>query len=189
MRPPPHAYLITRTIASSPPPQSFSGVREAGYTNSSLCSRGQIPSSGRLKRLPEAFDDQGRAQPGFPPVLQVELDQLDLPDTLVARLVRELPPEEPRALLSLERIPSVHYLALVRLDSLTLLSMLSQVGLILFMFLVGLEFDGRMLRGRGHTSVVISHTSIILPFGLGALIALYLYPRLSPPSVPFKARP
>src|SRR5438270_10439627 len=85
MRPPPHAYLITRTIASSPPPQSFGGVREAGYTNSSLCSRGQIRSSGRLKRLPEAFDDQGRAQPGFPPVLQVELDQPGQVPTLDGR--------------------------------------------------------------------------------------------------------
>src|SRR5438093_11687043 len=70
-------------------------------------------------------------------------------------------------------------------DSLTLLSMLSQVGLILFMFLVGLEFDGKMLRGRGHTSVAISHTSIIVPFALGAVLALYLYPRLSAPTVPF----
>ncbi len=70
-------------------------------------------------------------------------------------------------------------------DSLALLSMLSQVGLILFMFLVGLEFDGKMLRGRGHTSVAISHTSIIVPFALGAVLALYLYPRLSAPTVPF----
>lgn len=70
-------------------------------------------------------------------------------------------------------------------ESLGLLQILSQIGLILFMFLVGLEFDAGLLRGRGHTSVVISHTSIIVPFCLGALIALYLYPRLSAPSVPF----
>jgi Kef-type K+ transport system membrane component KefB len=72
-------------------------------------------------------------------------------------------------------------------ESLSLLSMLSQVGLILFMFLVGLEFDAGMLRGRGHTSVVISHTSIIVPFALGAWIALYLYPRLSASTVPFSS--
>ena len=53
--------------------------------------------------------------------------------------------------------------------------------------LVGLEFDGTMLRGRGHTSVVISHTSIIVPFALGAVLARYLYPRLSPPTVPFSS--
>ncbi len=70
-------------------------------------------------------------------------------------------------------------------ESLTFLSMMSQVGLILFMFLVGLEFDATLLRGRGHTSIVISHTSIIVPFALGALIALYLYPVLSDPAVPF----
>ena len=56
-------------------------------------------------------------------------------------------------------------------ESLTFLSMMSQVGLILFMFLVGLEFDATLLRGRGHTSIFISHTSIIVPFALGALIA------------------
>src|SRR5207244_12773078 len=74
-------------------------------------------------------------------------------------------------------------------DSLTVLSMLSQVGLILFMFLVGLEFDGKMLRGRGHTSVVISHTSIIVPFALGARLALSLYPRVSQPTLLFPSFP
>jgi Kef-type K+ transport system membrane component KefB/nucleotide-binding universal stress UspA family protein len=77
--------------------------------------------------------------------------------------------------------------ALFPRESLAALQLLSQIGLILFMFLVGLEFDTGLLRGRGRASVVISHTSIIVPFGLGALIALYLYPRLSPPSVPFSS--
>ena len=69
-------------------------------------------------------------------------------------------------------------------DSLASLNALSQIGLILFMFLVGLEFDPRILRGRGHTAVVTSHASIIVPFILGALLALYLYPVLSPANVP-----
>src|SRR5688572_3470839 len=45
-------------------------------------------------------------------------------------------------------------------SSLGTIQLVSQLGLVLFMFLVGLELDLRMLHGRGHTSVLISHTSI-----------------------------
>ncbi|MCP3141924.1 cation:proton antiporter domain-containing protein [Pyxidicoccus xibeiensis] len=72
-------------------------------------------------------------------------------------------------------------------SSLPVLKMLSQVGLILFMFLIGLELDPKLLKGRGHSSVAISHTSIIVPFALGSVAALWLYPRLSEPSVPFSS--
>src|SRR5919204_6040999 len=44
-------------------------------------------------------------------------------------------------------------------DSLPHLNTVSQVGLLLFMFLVGLEFDPRLMRGRGHAAVVTSHVS------------------------------
>ncbi len=71
--------------------------------------------------------------------------------------------------------------------SMPVLKMLSQVGLILFMFLIGLELDPRVLKGRGHSSVIISHTSILVPFALGAAAALWLYPRLSDASVPFSS--
>jgi len=77
------------------------------------------------------------------------------------------------------------YAALFPADSLGYLNSLSQVGLILFMFLVGLELDPKILRGRGHTTVLTSHVSIIAPFFLGAILALYLYPRLSDDSVTF----
>lgn len=70
-------------------------------------------------------------------------------------------------------------------ESLGSLGMLSQVGLIIFMFLVGLEFDTKLLRGHSHTAVVTSHVSIIAPFFLGAALALFLYPRLSDSSVGF----
>jgi Kef-type K+ transport system membrane component KefB/nucleotide-binding universal stress UspA family protein len=69
--------------------------------------------------------------------------------------------------------------------SLPYLSAVSQVGLIIYMFLVGLEFDTRLMRGRGHAAVVTSHVSIIAPFFLGSLVALFLYPRLSDDSVSF----
>jgi Kef-type K+ transport system membrane component KefB len=65
------------------------------------------------------------------------------------------------------------------------LKLLSQVGLVLFMFLIGLELDPKLLRGRTHTSVVISHTSIVVPFGLGAIMAWWLYDVYSEPTVPY----
>ncbi len=65
------------------------------------------------------------------------------------------------------------------------LNIIAQVGVILYMFLVGLELDPALLRKRGHTTVAISHASIVAPFLLGAAIALFLYPRLSASDVPF----
>jgi len=70
-------------------------------------------------------------------------------------------------------------------ESLGFLNSLSQIGLLLFMFLVGLELDPKILRGRGYTALVTSNVSIIAPFLLGTLLAFYLYPRLSDDSVTF----
>jgi Kef-type K+ transport system membrane component KefB len=70
-------------------------------------------------------------------------------------------------------------------ESLGFLNSISQVGLLVFMFLVGLELNPRLLRGRGHTALVTSHASIVVPFFLGSLLALHLYPRLSDASVTF----
>jgi Kef-type K+ transport system membrane component KefB len=58
------------------------------------------------------------------------------------------------------------------------LRILAQIGLVLFMFLIGLELDLGALRGQGHKAVLISHASIILPMALGALLAVWLHPRL-----------
>ena len=58
------------------------------------------------------------------------------------------------------------------------LDVLAQIGLIFFMFLIGLELDMRLLRGRGRAAVVVSHVSIVAPFVLGVLLALVLYPRV-----------
>lgn len=69
-------------------------------------------------------------------------------------------------------------------SSMGLLKMFSQVGLILFMFLVGLEFDPRRLKGRAHASVAISHSSIIVPFVLGIGTAWLLSDTYGKPDVP-----
>jgi Kef-type K+ transport system membrane component KefB len=63
---------------------------------------------------------------------------------------------------------------------------LSQLGLLVFMFLVGLEFDPALVRRQGHAALLTSHVSISAPYLLGVLLALYLYPRLSPPGVAFQ---
>jgi Kef-type K+ transport system membrane component KefB len=70
-------------------------------------------------------------------------------------------------------------------SSLASLNSLSQVGLLVFMFVIGLELNPRLLRDRGHTALLISHTSITIPALLGMLLAFYLYPRLSNDNVRF----
>jgi Kef-type K+ transport system membrane component KefB len=65
------------------------------------------------------------------------------------------------------------------------LGIIAQIGIILFMFLVGLELDTGLLRKKTHATVAISHASIVAPFLLGSTLALYLYPRLSSSDVPF----
>lgn len=70
-------------------------------------------------------------------------------------------------------------------DSIGNLNVLSQMGLVLFMFLVGLMLHPRELRESGHTAVLVSHVSIVFPFTLAAALALLLYPRLSDSRVQF----
>lgn len=65
------------------------------------------------------------------------------------------------------------------------LNSLSQIGLLIFMFLVGLELDLGQLRELGRAAVMTSQISIVAPFILGLSFAVYLYPRLSDPSVHF----
>jgi Kef-type K+ transport system membrane component KefB len=68
-----------------------------------------------------------------------------------------------------------------------LLSVIAKIGVILFMFLVGLELDLGKLRGSAGPTVAISHASIVAPFLLGAAAALALYPVYAEPAVGFTA--
>lgn len=70
-------------------------------------------------------------------------------------------------------------------ESLDYLNAISQVGLLIFMFLIGLELDLNILRGRGYTTFITSQVSILVPFLSGILLALFLYPRLSAGDVSF----
>lgn len=69
--------------------------------------------------------------------------------------------------------------------SLGYLNALSQIGLILFMFLVGVSLNPKELRGQGQTALLISQASIVAPFSLGSALALLLYGKLSNVGVSF----
>ena len=67
------------------------------------------------------------------------------------------------------------------------LSILSQIGVVLFMFVVGLEIDAPALRKSTRATIIVSHTSIVFPFVLGGLLALLLYPLYGSSDVSFTA--
>lgn len=65
------------------------------------------------------------------------------------------------------------------------LGVISQLGVILYMFLVGLELDLRVLHSRVAVTVAISVTSIVVPFAMGAWLAWTLFDILAPAGVGF----
>jgi len=78
-------------------------------------------------------------------------------------------------------------LALFASDSLVMLQVVSSLGLVLFMFFIGLELDPGLLRERGQASLVISQTTFLVPLGLTVPLALWLHPLLAEPGVPLAA--
>lgn len=75
--------------------------------------------------------------------------------------------------------------ALFPLESLGNLKFLSQIGLILFMFVIGMELDLKVLKNKANEAVVISHASIVIPFALGIGLAYFVYNRFAPDGVKF----
>jgi Kef-type K+ transport system membrane component KefB len=71
--------------------------------------------------------------------------------------------------------------------SLGTLKLFSQVGVVLFMFLVGMDLDLRHLREKAHSAVMVSHASIFLPMLLGVGLALFLYNSYAPAGVAFSS--
>lgn len=60
-------------------------------------------------------------------------------------------------------------------ESLTNLELVSQIGLILFMFVIGMELDFSVLRKKIDETLVISHAGILVPFFLGILSSYWVY--------------
>jgi Kef-type K+ transport system membrane component KefB len=66
------------------------------------------------------------------------------------------------------------------------LRMLSELGVVLFMFLVGTDVHLGDLWKKAHTAIWVSHASIVVPFFLGTVASLYLYSSFAPAGIAFK---
>ncbi|MFT3992377.1 MAG: cation:proton antiporter [Luteolibacter sp.] len=72
-------------------------------------------------------------------------------------------------------------------ESLGTLKLLSQLGVCLFMFTVGMELNMQHVRHKAHVAVVVSHASIVAPYFLGVALAYFLFSRLAQPGTSFTA--
>ena len=70
-------------------------------------------------------------------------------------------------------------------DIAPLLGIVAQIGVIIYMFLIGLELNPELLKSRARPTIAISVSSIALPFALGLGLSFYLYKDFSPSNVPF----
>lgn len=72
-------------------------------------------------------------------------------------------------------------------SSLDALRLLSQIGVCLFMFAVGMELDMRHVRNQAGAAVMVSHASIVFPSMLGVGLAYFLFSDLAAPGATFTA--
>jgi len=72
-------------------------------------------------------------------------------------------------------------------NSLNTIKLLSQIGVCLFMFVVGMELNIHHVRQKAHTAVLVSHVSIVFPFLLGVILAWFLYSSLAAAGAKFMA--
>ena len=58
-----------------------------------------------------------------------------------------------------------HYFAIATM-------VIAEIGLVMFMFVVGVELDTRLIKGRERAAAIIATTSVALPFALGTVVAV-----------------
>ena len=83
-------------------------------------------------------------------------------------------------------LPAVNHF-LFPVASLVNLQFLSQIGLILFMYVIGMELEVSAIRKQAFGAIIVSHTSILLPFTLGMVLAYFLYDNFAPANISFLA--
>lgn len=76
--------------------------------------------------------------------------------------------------------------ALFPASSMGNLRLLSELGVVLFMFLVGTDVHPGDLWKKAHTAIWVSHASIVVPFFLGTAVSLFLYSSFAPAGIAFK---
>ena len=74
---------------------------------------------------------------------------------------------------------------LIPAEAAPFLGVISQLGVILYMFLVGLELDLDLVRSKAASTIAIAVTGIVIPFALGAALAWPLHDTFAPPGVSF----
>ncbi|HSZ25165.1 MAG TPA: cation:proton antiporter, partial [Cytophagaceae bacterium] len=70
-------------------------------------------------------------------------------------------------------------------QSLQTLQFFSQVGLVFFMFIIGMELDLTKVKKKAHDALVISHASIVFPYFLGIGLAYFIYEQFAPANISF----
>lgn len=70
-------------------------------------------------------------------------------------------------------------------DSLGILQLFSQIGVCLFMFIIGLELDVGHLRQKAPTAAAVSQAGIAIPYVIGVGAAFVLFPELGSPGTSF----
>ena len=71
--------------------------------------------------------------------------------------------------------------------SMATLKVLSEFGVIVFMFVVGMDVNSQQLREKAHAAIMVSHVSIIVPFSFGVALSLFIYRSLGSASTSFTA--
>lgn len=69
--------------------------------------------------------------------------------------------------------------------SMPLLTLTSTVGLVFYLFLVGLELDTRVLKRNLANSAAVSVAGIVIPLGLGAAVGVGVYREFVNPAISF----
>ena len=69
--------------------------------------------------------------------------------------------------------------------ALPVLQLFSQLGLLLFMFVIGMELDLKVLKQKARAVIIISHAGIIIPYALGVVLAYFIYKEYALPNINF----